>query len=162
MSTNSLCTANLSCESVESAWRRACRSPRLASVISFSISGLTAFALACVVLTRSCSMISFERFISSALRCAESRLSLLRVFWCLTAGSVDESIHPPPPAAGVKSNSLTRTGRGGRPPVGVSMPSVLAEVQPSCVQGFDDLVDRLFAEVGDRVQLRLGLRDQVA
>src|SRR4051812_50215290 len=30
---------------------------------------------------RSCSMISLERFISSALRCAESRLSLCRCFW---------------------------------------------------------------------------------
>src|ERR1700710_2466877 len=30
------------------------------------------------------------------------------------------------------------------------------------MESFDDLVDRLFAEVGDRVQLGLGLRDQIA
>ncbi len=54
---------------------------RLASVISFSISGLTALALASVVLMRSCSISSLLRFISRALRWAESRLSFLRVFW---------------------------------------------------------------------------------
>ena len=40
--------------------------------------------------------------------------------------------------------------------------SVRAEVQAPGVERFDDLVDRLFAEVRDRVQLRLGLGDQVA
>src|SRR3954469_1975522 len=39
---------------------------------------------------------------------------------------------------------------------------VVAEVQAAGVQGLDDLVDRLFAEVGDRVELALGLRDEVA
>jgi hypothetical protein len=58
------------------ACRRACRSPFLASVISFSISGLTALALASVVLIRSWSTISTHRFASSDLRCAESRESL--------------------------------------------------------------------------------------
>src|SRR3954453_20956079 len=72
---------NLSCPSAAAACRRACWSPRLASVISFSISGLAALAFASVVLIRSCWMTSLERFISSALRCAESRLSLCRCFW---------------------------------------------------------------------------------
>src|SRR5207248_5005211 len=40
--------------------------------------------------------------------------------------------------------------------------SVLAEAEAPRVQRFDHLVDRLFAEVGDRVQLGLGLRDEVA
>jgi len=40
----------------------------LASVISFSTSGLTAFAFASVVVIRSCSMTSLERFASSARR----------------------------------------------------------------------------------------------
>src|SRR3978361_2324729 len=39
---------------------------------------------------------------------------------------------------------------------------VVAEVQPAGGQGLDDLVDRLLAEVRDRVELALGLRDQVA
>src|SRR3954451_9967935 len=63
------------------ACRRACRSPRRASVISCSISGLTALALAWVVLMRSWSMTSTQRLASRALRCAASRESLCRVFW---------------------------------------------------------------------------------
>src|SRR5215216_2914146 len=74
------------CCSVEIAWRRACRSPFLASVISFSISGLTALAFAWVVLMRSWSMTSTHRLASSALRCAASRESLWRVFWWRMAG----------------------------------------------------------------------------
>src|ERR1017187_4046725 len=113
--------------SAESACRRACRSPRLARVISFSSSGLTAFAFASVVLIRSCSMTSLERLASSALRCAGSRLSLWRFFWWRIA-----------PA------------------------SVVAQAQPAGLECLDDLIDRLLAKVRDRVQLRLGLRDQVA
>ena len=64
-----------------SACRRACRSPRLASVMSCSSSGLTALALASDVLMRSCWMTSLQRLASSALRCEALRLSLWRVFW---------------------------------------------------------------------------------
>src|SRR5215210_9167408 len=39
---------------------------------------------------------------------------------------------------------------------------VVAQVQPARVQRLDDLVDRLLAEVRDRVELALGLRDEVA
>src|SRR5215217_5879495 len=74
------------CCSVEIAWRRACRSPRLASVISFSTSGLTALALASVVLMRSWSITSTQRLASSALRCEALRDSLWRVFWWRMAG----------------------------------------------------------------------------
>src|SRR3954470_5483373 len=77
------------CCSVEIAWRRACRSPRLASVISFSTSGLTALALASVVLIRSCSMTSLQRFLSNALRWALSRLSLPRLLaWRIAVPSL--------------------------------------------------------------------------
>src|SRR5215208_1988912 len=69
------------CCSADIACRRACRSPRLASVISFSSSGLTALALACVVLIRSWSITSTHRFASIDLRCDASRESLWRVFW---------------------------------------------------------------------------------
>src|SRR3954447_11975918 len=69
---------NLSLWRVASAWRRACRSPRLASVISCSTSGLTALALAWLVLIRSCSISCLERFESSDSRWAASRLSLFR------------------------------------------------------------------------------------
>src|SRR5919199_4593668 len=114
------------CWSAEIACRRACRSPRLASVISFSSSGLTALALASVVLIRSWSMTSTHRFASSALRCAASRESLWRVFWWRMAELV------------------------------------LAQRQPALRERLDHLVDRLLAEVGDRRQLALGLRHQVA
>src|SRR3954452_12046497 len=118
---------NLSCPSVDSAWRRACRSPRLASVISFSTSGLTALALASVVLIRSCSMTSLHKFLSSAFRWALSRLSLpLLLAWRIAAVLV------------------------------------VAQAQPAGVEGLDDLVDRLAAEVRDRRQLALALGDQVA
>src|SRR3954466_11530865 len=39
---------------------------------------------------------------------------------------------------------------------------VVAEVQAAGVQGLDDLVDRITAEVRYRVELALGLRDEVA
>src|SRR4051794_995115 len=113
------------CPRVEIACRRACRSPRLASVISFSTSGLTALAFASVVLMRSCWMTSLQRLASSALRWAASRESLPRCLAC-------------------------------------RMSLVLAQVQAAGVERLDDLVDRLLAEVGDRVELPLGLRDEVA
>src|ERR687897_2109550 len=40
--------------------------------------------------------------------------------------------------------------------------SVVAEVQSARAEGLDDLVDRLLAEVRDRGELALGLRDEVA
>src|ERR1044071_7100125 len=40
--------------------------------------------------------------------------------------------------------------------------SVLAQREAAALERLDDLVDRLLAEVRDRVQLVLGLRDQVA
>src|SRR3954452_6851374 len=40
--------------------------------------------------------------------------------------------------------------------------SVLPQPQPAGVERLDDLVDRLLAEVRDRGQLALGLRDEVA
>src|SRR5215210_3721321 len=113
------------CCSVEVACRRACRSPFLASVISFSISGLTALALASVVLMRSWSMTSMHRLASRAFRCAASRESLPRAFWW-------------------------------------RMALVVAQREAALVEGLDHLVDRLLAEVRDRVELALGLRDQVA
>src|SRR3954452_23678358 len=95
--------------------------------MSFSTSGLTALALASVVLMRSCWMTSLQRFASSALRCAGSRLSFPRCFWWRIGPSL-----------------------------------VLPEVQAPRVERLDDLVDRLLAEVRDRRQLALGLRDEVA
>src|SRR3954447_7870231 len=124
---------NLSLWRVASAWRRACRSPRLASVISFSTSGLTALALAWLVWIRSCSISCFERFESSADRCALSRLSLLRFFLCRTGSSVPSFA-----------------------------PLVCLKIEAAGVQGLDYFLDRLRAEVRDRVQFRARLAHEVA
>src|SRR3954453_10475191 len=64
-------------------------SPFLASVISRSSSGLTAFAFASVVWMRSWSMTSRQRFMNSALRCAASRDSLpLCLRWRMALGTL--------------------------------------------------------------------------
>ena len=123
---------NLSLCSVASAWRRACRSPRLASVISCSTSGLTAFAFAWLVLIRSCSISCLERLESSDSRCdgvAAQLVSLLAV-----PHRILRSLARPSPA----------------------------KVEAAGVQGLDHFLDRLRAEVGDRVQLGAGLAHQVA
>src|ERR1700709_181725 len=44
----------------------------------------------------------------------------------------------------------------------LSVPSVVAQRQTARVQRLDDLVDGLLAEVRDRGELALGLRDEVA
>src|SRR4051794_7599486 len=153
------------CCSVEIAWRRACRSPFLASVISFSTSGLTALALASVVLMRSWSMISTHRFASSALRCEASRDSLWRIFWWrISVSSRDvPSARPAAGAAGqgrrtgamLVASPGPRTQRGGdrRSPIAGGMlregPLVAPQVEASLREGLDDLVDRLLAEVRD-------------
>src|SRR3954447_21640690 len=63
--------------------------------MSFSTSGLTALALASVVLIRSCSMTSLQRFLSSALRWALSRLSLPRLLaWRIAAVLVVAQAQP--------------------------------------------------------------------
>src|SRR5215210_5078006 len=116
------------CPRVEIACRRACRSPRLASVISFSTSGLTALAFASVVLMRSWSMTSRARFMNSDLRCEALRESFLRSCRCRIA-----------------AGRLPRT-QGHAPRL----------------EGLDHLFDRFATEVRDRVQLRLGLLQQVA
>src|SRR3954451_19009843 len=116
------------CWSVEIAWRRAWRLPFFASVINFSISGLTALALASVVLMRSWSMTSTHRLASRAFLCEASRESLCRVFWWRMAA--ERLVGP--------------------------------QRQAALVEGLDDLVDRLLAEVRDRSELALGLRHEVA
>src|SRR6187200_173589 len=123
---------NLSLWRLARAWRRACRLPRLARVINFSTSGLTAFAFAWLVSIRSCSISCFERFESSASRWAESRLSLFRFFLC--------RIVPPP----------------------LDPRLVRLQVQPAGMQGLDYFLDRLLTEVRDRVQFGAGFAHQVA
>src|SRR3954453_11341351 len=51
-------------------WRRACRSPRLAKVTSFSASGRSRFALASVVVIRPCSNSDVARLASISRSCA--------------------------------------------------------------------------------------------
>src|SRR3954451_5644046 len=114
------------------ACRRACWSPRLASVISRSRSGATALAFASVVLIRSCVITSRERFMSSDLRCEALRLSFPRSFWW---------------RMGLRrvSRTLSRAQR-----------------EAAGLEGLDDLFDRLATEVRDRVQLGLRLLQELA
>src|SRR5215475_7244801 len=130
---------NLSLCRAARAWRRACRSPRLASVISFSTSGLTALALAWLVSIRSCSISCLDRFESSAFRSAESRLSLLRFLLCRTVS---------PPLLSYRSQ--------------VRALLVLLEIEAAGVQRLDHFLDRLLTEVRDRVQFGARLAHQVA
>src|SRR3954467_12722616 len=51
-------------------WRRACRSPRLAKVTSFSASGRSRFAFASVVVIRPCSNSEVARLASISRSCA--------------------------------------------------------------------------------------------
>src|SRR4051794_26584055 len=106
--------------------------------MSFSSSGLTAFAFASVVLIRSWSMTSTHRLARSALRCAVSRDSLWRVFWWRMVLLCTWSVRRVKPKL------------------------VRAQAQTALRQRLDDFVDRLLAEVGDRRQLALGLGDEVA
>src|SRR5438128_11650987 len=76
-------------------------------------------------------MISLDRFISSALRCAESRLSLCLCFWWRISVPVSSE------------------GLG------------LAQVQAARLERLDDFLDRLAAEVRDRRELGLRLLEQL-
>src|SRR5690606_29487643 len=58
------------------AWRRACRSPRLPSVMSFSTIGRSSLALGRVVTICSCLISDADMFLNIALRCEEVRFSL--------------------------------------------------------------------------------------
>src|SRR5262249_13706287 len=58
------------------AWRRACRSPRLPSVTSFSTTGRRSFALGSVVTICSCLINAAAMFANMARRCSGLRLSL--------------------------------------------------------------------------------------
>src|SRR5690242_20946358 len=123
------------------AWRRACMSPRRPRVIICSAIGLPAFALVTVVLMRSCSISSAVRFAYSARRCDESLPSFFPVRWCRTSRLLDRV-----------SLQLGRSRAA----------VVTAEPQPVLAERLFYLLDRLLAEVRDRGQLVLGLRDEVA
>src|SRR4051795_11212621 len=69
MSSKRACTTPLS-RIVESTWRRLCRSPFFALVISFSANGRSTRALASVVVIRPCSKRLVARFATMSLWCA--------------------------------------------------------------------------------------------
>src|SRR3954451_19871164 len=69
ISANSVWTTSLSRMTVIT-WRRACRSPRLAKVTSFSAYGRSRFALAAVVVIRPCSNSDVARLASISRSCA--------------------------------------------------------------------------------------------
>src|SRR5439155_17560942 len=106
-------------------------SPRRTSVTICSAIGLTAFALASVVLIRPCSISDAARFAYSARRCAESRPSFFPDRRCRMASGPEVSA------------------------------VVAAQLQPVRGERLLDLFDRLLAEVRDRGELALGLGHEV-
>ena len=72
---NSFSVTLVSC-SIDSAWRRQCRPPRLPSVISFSTIGRRSFAFGRVVVICSCFSNAAAMLSNMALRCEEVRLNL--------------------------------------------------------------------------------------
>ena len=117
------------------ACRRVCSVSRLASVIIFSTSGLTALALGTVVMTRSCSMTLVTRLRSSALRRADVPLEFVSGYSVSHASPYSgELLGPGLRRSGVIVRSDRRaTGGGGatsRPCASIFMPKRQAHVAP--------------------------------
>src|SRR5688500_8003116 len=142
----------------ETASRRACRSPRLASVTSFSTIGRSSLAFGSVVTICSCSIGDAAMLANIAVRWLAVRLSLRPLFpWRMAVL---------PNSAGsrrAKNSVLVFEALGevvdvvGRP-----VRHFHAEMQAHRRQHFLDLVQRLPAEVRGAEHLRLGLLDEVA
>ena len=132
------------CAPRRSAWRRACRSPRLPSVIMRSATRRSSFALASVVSIRSCSSSDVTMLRNSAFRCA-----LVRPSFRLPCGVASSQ-------ASRCSRSFSRSLRGGK------FSSFMPSESPIDCEHLLDLVQRLAAEVLRLEHLGLGLLHQLA
>src|SRR5665213_2897517 len=132
--------------------RRACRSPRLARVTSFSTKGRSSFALGRVVVICSCLIRLAAMFANMAVRWAEVRLSLR----CATPWRIGVS-----PKALSLDLVFELLGQVfdvfGRP-----VRHVHAQMQVHAGEHFLDLVQGLAAEIWSAEHLGFGLLDQVA
>src|SRR5690606_852244 len=138
--------------------RRACRSPRLASVISRSTTGLSSFAFGSVVTICSCLISAAAMLANIALRCAAVRLSLRpRLRWRIVL-SLTLPTCGDPPVSVVILEALGQVLDVLGWPVRHLHPEMKAHLR----QHFLDLVERLAAEIRRAKHLCLGLLDQVA
>src|SRR3954470_14839470 len=168
MSSNSACTTPLS-RIVESTWRRLCRSPFLALVISFSANGRSTRALASVVVIRPCSKRLVARFATISLWCAAPpprRGPFLGVGMVLLDSSGPCQV---PGQSGTVGGSVLLVfdeavvvvvvRRQGS--LRVEARSAVLERETHLVQLGLDLVDRLGTEVADVEQILLRAGDQL-
>src|SRR3954468_455964 len=168
MSSNSACTTPLS-RIVESTWRRLCRSPFLALVISFSANGRSTRALASVVVIRPCSKRLVARFATISLWCAAPpprRGPFLGVGMVLLDSSGPCQV---PGQSGTVGGSVLLVfdeavvvvvvRRQGS--LRVEARSAVLERETHLVQLGLDLVDRLGTEVADVEQILLRARDEL-
>src|SRR4029453_5128876 len=156
------------------AWRRACRSPRLPSVTSFSTIGRKSFALGSVVTICSCSISEAARFANIDLRWLTERFSRRpELPWRMAI-----LLQFPVTRACVVVVWTARSGKHRLPGSGsilvfVALGEIFdvlrrpirhfhAEMQAHGGEHFLDLVQRLAAEVRGAQHLRLGLLDEVA
>src|SRR3569623_1445162 len=144
-----------SSRSTDQAWRRACRPPRLPSVISFSTIGRSSLAFGKVVEICSCLISAADMLANIALRWLAVRFSFrFELPWriCYSSGGVSRRrLVMIFVAFGQSVDVLWR-------PVRV----VHAEMETHLGENFLDLVERLAAEVRGPEHLRLGLLDEVA
>src|SRR3569833_1471913 len=144
------------------AWRRACRSPRLPSVTSFSTIGRSSLALGSVVTICSCLISAADMLANIALRWLAVRLSFRLVFPWRICNSLAAASH-----------DGRATSLAGLIVIFVAFGQIVdvlwrpvrdvhAQMQTHLRQDFLDLVERLAAEVRGAEHFRRGLLDEVA
>src|ERR1700712_2535282 len=146
----------------EIAWRRACRSPRLPSVTSFSTIGRSSLALGKVVTICSCLISAADMLANIALRWLAVRLSLRLVLPWRICNSLAAASHDGRAtylaglivifvAFGQIVDVLWRPIR-----------NVHTKVETHLGENFLDLVERLAAEIRGPQHLGFGLLDEIA
>src|SRR3569833_1068776 len=144
------------------AWRRACRSPRLPSVTSFSTIGRSSLALGSVGTICSCLISAADMLANIALRWLAVRLSFRLVFPWRICNSLAAASHDGR-ATSVAGLIVIFVAFGQivdvlwRP-----VRHVHAEMETHLGEDFLDLVERLAAEIGGPQHLGFRLLDEVA
>src|SRR5690606_30323643 len=144
------------------AWRRACRSPRLPSVTSFSTIGRSSLALGKVVTICSCLISAADMLANIALRWLAVRLSFRLVFPWRISYSLAAASHDGRATSWAGLIVIFVTFGQIVDVLGRPVGHVHAEMEAHLRENFLDLVERLAAEVRGTEHLRLGLLDEVA
>src|SRR6218665_148625 len=146
------------------AWRRACRSPRLPRVMSFSTIGRSSLALGKVVTICSCLISAADMLANMALRWLEVRLSLRLVLpWRISSTPYGDCASHDGQLALLAGLIMIFVAFGqivdvlGRP-VG----DVHAQVKAHLRQHFLDFVERLAPEIRGAEHFGFGLLDEIA